>query len=95
MTGGVERYRPVPAIPGPPRPARAVLLYFDDDGRRMAGWEWTRPEVTFEAEAEVEFAYGEPFNMAVYSTPSTTYTATVSGCAFRGITIDREEQAHG
>lgn len=94
MTGGVERYRPVPAIPGPPRPARAVLLYFDDDGRRMAGWEWTRPEVTFEAEAEVEFAYGEPFNM-VHSTPSTTYTATVSGRAFRGITIDREEQAHG
>lgn len=87
MTGGVERYRPVPAIPGAVWPARAVLLYFDDGGRRMAGWEWTRPEVTFEAEAE-------PFNMAVQSTPSTTYTATVSGRAFRGITIDdREEQA--
>ena len=94
MTGGVERYRPVPAIPGPHRPARAVLLYFDDDGRRMAGWEWTRPEVTFEAETECASTYGEPFNMAVYSTLSTTYTATVSGCAFRGITIDREEQAH-
>lgn len=90
MTGGVERYRPVPAIPGPPRPARAVLLYFDDDGRRMAGWEWTRPEVTIETEAE--FTYGEPF-IAVHSTLSTTYTATVSGRAFRGITIDREEQA--
>ena len=94
MTGGVERYRPVPAVPGPPRPARAVLLYFDDDGRRMAGWEWTRPEVTIEAETECASAYGEPF-IAVPSTLSTTYTATVSGCAFRGITIDREEQAHG
>lgn len=91
MTGGVERYRPVPAIPGPPRPARAVLLYFDDDGRRMAGWEWIKPKVTMEAEAECEFPYGEPF-MAVHSAPSTTYTATVSGRAFRGITIDREEQ---
>ena len=46
MTGDVERHRPVPAIPGPPRPARAVLLYFDDDGRRMAGWEWIKPKVT-------------------------------------------------
>ena len=92
MTGGVERYRPDPAVPGAVRPARVVLLYFDEDGRRMAGWEWTRPKVTIEAEAE--FTYGEP-SMAVYSTPSTTYTATVSGCAFRGITVDREEQAHG
>ena len=94
MTGGVERYRPVPAIPGAVRPARAVLLYFDDDGHRMAGWEWTRPEITMEAEAELEFPYGDPL-MAAHSTPSTTYTATVSGRAFRGITIDREEQAHG
>ena len=89
MTGDVERYRPVPAIPGAVRPARVVLLYFDDDGRRMAGWEWTRPEVKIEAEAELEFPYGDQL-MAVYSTPSTTYTATVSGRAFRGITIDRE-----
>ena len=94
MTGDVERYRPVPAIPGPPRPARAVLLYFDDDWHRMAGWEWTRPEVTMEAETEFAGTYGDSL-MEVYSTPSTTYTATVSGCAFRGITIDREEQAHG
>lgn len=92
MTGDVERYRPVPAIPGAVRPARAVLLYFDDDGRRMAGWEWTRPEVMIETEAEFAFTYGDPF-MAAQSTPSTTYTATVSGRAFRGITIDREEQA--
>lgn len=92
MTGGVERYRPVPAIPGAVRPARAVLLYFDDDGRRMAGWEWTRPEVIFEYETEFASTYGGPF-MAVQPTQSTTYTATVSGRAFRGITIDREEQA--
>ena len=89
MTGDVERYRPVPAIPDAVRPARAVLLYFDDDGRRMAGWEWTRPEVTMEAETEFAGAYGDSL-MAVHSTPSTTYTATVSGRAFRGITIDRE-----
>lgn len=89
MTGDVERYRPVPAIPDAVRPARAVLLYFDDDGRRMAGWEWTRPEITMEAEAECEFPYGEQL-MAVHSAPSTTYTATVSGRAFRGITINRE-----
>lgn len=87
--GEVERYRPVPAIPGAVRPARAVLLYFDDDGRRMAGWEWIRPEVTMEAEAECEFPYGEPL-MAVHSSPSTTYTATVSGRAFRGVMVDRE-----
>lgn len=87
--GEVERYRPVPAVPGAVRPARAVLLYFDNDGRRMAGWEWTRPEVTMEAETELEFPYGDPLT-AVYSTPSTTYTATVSGRAFRGITTDRE-----
>lgn len=92
MTGDVERYRPVPAIPGAVRPARAVLLYFDDDGRRMAGWEWTSPEVMIEYETEFASTYGEPF-VAVQSTPLTTYTVTVSGCAFRGITIDREEQA--
>lgn len=92
MTGGVERYRPVPAIPGAVRPARAVLLYFDDDGRRMAGLEWTRPEVMIEYETEFASTYGDPFT-AVQSTPSTTYTATVSGRAFRGIKIDREEQA--
>lgn len=89
MTGDVEQYRPVPAIPDAVRPARAVLLYFDDDGRRMAGWEWIRPEVTMEAEAEFEFPYVDPF-MAVHSSPSTTYTATVSGRAFRGVMVDRE-----
>ena len=91
MTGDVERYRPVPAIPAAPRPARVVLLYFDDDGRRMAGWEWARPEVKIEAEAEFAPWYGEQV-MAVQPTPATTYTATVSGRAFRGIAIDREEQ---
>lgn len=79
----VERYRPLPekrAARGD-QPPRVVLLYLDEAGGHMAGWEWIRPKVVFESDFEYETSY----DVLASQRTAATYTATISGGEFRGV----------
>ena len=79
----VEPYRPLPEKRSPrcDRPPRVVVLYLDESGGRMAGFEWTRPEVVLDADREYE-------DIDWGWTPSasrTKYMLTITGYEYRAI----------
>lgn len=84
----VEPYRPLPEKRSPrgDRPPRVVVLYLDESGGRMAGFEWTRPEVVLEYENE-DLDWGWPTS-ALPSASGTKYTLTITGYEYRGIMKD-------
>ena len=71
----VEPYRQLPEKRSPrgDRPPRVVVLYLDESGGRMAGFEWTRPEVVLDADREYEDA------------SRTKYMLTITGYEYRAI----------
>ena len=75
----VEKYRPLPekrAALGD-RPPRVVLLYLDEAGGHMVGYEWVHPEVTLETEHNYEDFPFHPFRAPRHV--GTTYTVTITG----------------
>lgn len=82
----VERYRPLPEKRSPrdDRPPRVVLLFLDEAGGHMAGYEWVYPEVTIETEHDYEDFPFSPFRAP--RSVGTTYTLTITGAeSHRGI----------
>lgn len=93
--GEVERYRPLPERRGgggPARPPRLVLLYLDEDGGRMSGWEWVKPEVVFEVNHEYDVVSPEPLKPPFLV--GTTSVVTISG-SFRGLEYRTKEEEQG
>ena len=79
----LEPYRPLPEKRSPrgDRPPRVVVLYLDESGGRMAGFEWTRPEVVLDADREYEdIDWGWPT-----SASRTKYMLTITGYEYRAI----------
>lgn len=86
----VEPYRQLPEKRSPrgDRPPRVVVLYLDESGGRMAGFEWTRPEVVLDADREYEDIAWGAWGWPTSASSRTKYTLTITGYEYRAIMKD-------
>lgn len=68
-----------------------MLLYLDEEGGRMRGWEWVKPEVVFEVSHEYDDVPPEPLKKTLVG---TTSVVTISG-GFRGLDYRAKEEEQG